>query len=94
MPPRQVPAHYRSEVERQIKQILDQGVIIESSSPWMAPAVFIPKKSGELGTCIDYRQLNKHTLKDVYPLPLPDEVQDRLAGCIHWTYTVNIGSFQ
>ena len=80
VPPRRVPAHYRSEVERQIDDMLNQGVIEESSSPWMAPAVFVPKKSGEVRICIDYRELNKQSVRDSYPLPLPDEVQDRLAG--------------
>ena len=80
VPPRRVPAHYCSEVERQINEMLEQGIITQSSSPWMAPAVFVPKKSGELCICIDYRELNKQTTKDAYPLPLPDEVQDRLAG--------------
>ena len=46
----------------------------------MAPAIFVPKKSGQLQTCIDYRELNKHTTKDFNPLPIPDEVQDQLAG--------------
>ena len=46
----------------------------------MAPVVFVPKKSGDLRLCIDYRELNKNTTKDAYPLPLPDEVQDRLLG--------------
>ena len=46
----------------------------------MAPAVFVPKKSGDLRLYIDYRELNKKTVKDAYPLPLPDEVQDQLSG--------------
>ena len=46
----------------------------------MAPAMFVLKKSGELQTCIDYRELNKKTRKDSYPVPLPDEVQDQLSG--------------
>ena len=41
---------------------------------------FVPK-SGELQLCIDYRELNKKIEKDAYPLPLPEEVQDRLSGC-------------
>ena len=73
-------AHYREEVEQQLQDMLKQGIIQESSSPWMAPAVFVPKKSGEIRLCIDYRELNKKTTKDAYPLPLPDEVQDQLAG--------------
>ena len=80
VPPRCVPAHYRNEVERQINQMLIQGIISKSSNPWMAPAVFVPKKSGELHICIDYRQLNKQTVRDAYTLPLPDEIQDHLAG--------------
>ena len=60
--------------------MLEQGIIEESSSPWMAPAVFVPKKSCDLRLCVDYRELNKRTTKDAYPLPLPDEVQDRLSG--------------
>jgi len=77
-PPRRIPAHYREEVDRQIQTMLNQGIIEESSSPWMAPAVFVPKKSGDLRMCIDYCELNKRTTKDAYPLPLPDEVQDQL----------------
>ena len=85
VPPRHVPAHYRSEVKRQIDQMLKQGIITEKSSPWMALAVLVPKKSGELRICIDYRQLNKQTVHNAYPLPLPDEVQDHLAGSTVFT---------
>ena len=68
--------------------MLAQGMIKESSSPWMAPAVFVPKRSGELHLCIDYRELNKQNFKDAYPLPLPDEVQDGLAGAKIFTKLV------
>lgn len=99
VPPRRIPVHYREEVETQIQQMLNQGIIEESSSPWMAPAVFVKKKSGELRICIDYRELNKKSTKDAYPLPLPDEVQNRLAGatvfttldlqCGYWQVPIN-----
>ena len=80
VPLRRIPANYRAEVERQIQTMLEEGIIEESSSPWMAPAVFVRKKTGEIRLCVDYRELNKKTAKDAYPLPRPDEVQDRLAG--------------
>ena len=81
VPPRRIPAEYRQEVDKLIKDMLAEGIIEESSSPWMAPAVYTKKKSGEIQLCVDYRALNKNMVKDAYPLPLPDEVQDRLSGC-------------
>ncbi len=51
VPPRRIPAHYRADVERQLHEMLRQGIIEESSSPWMAPAVFVPKKSGDIRIC-------------------------------------------
>ena len=77
--PRRIPAHFKDEVTRQLQVMLEQGIIEESNSPWMSPMVFVRKKTGDLRLCVDYRQVNKKTTKDAYPLPLPDEVQDRLA---------------
>ena len=79
VPPRRIPEQYRPEVEEQIKSMLQQGIIEESSSPRMAPAVCVEKKSGDIRLCVDYRELNKRTKKDAYPLPLPDEVQGQSA---------------
>ena len=62
--------------------MLKEGIIEECSSPWLAPAVFVRNKIGDIRICIDYRELNKRTVKDAYPLPRPDEVQDRLAGSV------------
>ena len=63
MPPRKVPAHHHSEVEC---HLLKLGIITQTSNPWMAPAVFAPKKLGELHFNIDYRELNKQKTKDAY----------------------------
>ncbi|KHJ40560.1 hypothetical protein D918_09398 [Trichuris suis] len=60
--------------------MLNQGIIEPSNSPWMAPAVYRRKRSGEVRICVDYRELNKRTGKDAYPLPLPDDVFDRISG--------------
>ncbi|KRX31250.1 Transposon Ty3-G Gag-Pol polyprotein, partial [Trichinella murrelli] len=60
--------------------MLKQGIIEPSNSPWMAPAVYTPKKSGEVRICVDYRELNKKTRKDAYPLPLPDDIFDKVRG--------------
>ena len=62
--------------------MLKDGIIEESSSPWLAPTVFVRKKTGDIRICVDYRELNKRTVKDAYPLSLPDEVQDKLAGSV------------
>ena len=48
----------------------------------MAPNIFVQKKSGEIRLCVDYWESNKKTVKDAYPLPRPDEVQDQLMGSI------------
>ena len=72
--------HFREEVEVQIQQLLEKGIITESSSPWLAPAVYVRKKTGDIRLCVDYRELNKKTTKDAYPLSLIDEVQDQLSG--------------
>ena len=84
-PPRRIPVYFQEEVEHQIRNMLQKGIIGESSSPWMAPAVYVQKKTGEIRLCVDYRELNKRTHKDAYPLPLIDEVQDRLSGDTEFT---------
>ncbi|KAJ9518796.1 hypothetical protein QJQ45_026090, partial [Haematococcus lacustris] len=71
----------QEELKRQIQDYLNKGMIEPSSSPYAAPILFVQKKSGELRMCIDYRQLNKLTLRDQYPLPRIDDLFDRLSGC-------------
>jgi hypothetical protein len=60
--------------------MMDKGYIRPSMSPWGAPILFVKKKDGTLQLCIDYRQLNKVTIKNKYPLPRIDDLFDQLGG--------------
>ena len=68
------------EAKKQIQYMLDKGFIRPSDSPYGSPVLFAPKADGGLRFCIDYRWLNKKTIKNRYPLPLPEEMFDRLGG--------------
>ena len=67
-PYRMAPTELK-ELKVQLKDLLDKGFIRPSASPWGAPVLFVKKKDGTLRLCIDYRQLNKVTIKNKYPLP-------------------------
>ena len=64
----------------QLQELLEKGFIRPSVSPWGAPVLFVKKKDGTLRLCIDYRQLNKLTIKNKYPLPRIDDLFDQLKG--------------
>ena len=64
----------------QLQELLEKGFIRPSVSPWGAPVLFVKKKDGTLRLCIDYRQLNKLTVKNKYPLPRIDDLFDQLKG--------------
>ena len=68
------------ELKEQLKDLLDKGFIRPSMSPWGAPVLFVRNKDGTLRMCIDYRQLNKVTIKNKYPLPRVDDLFDQLQG--------------
>ncbi|GJR64681.1 putative reverse transcriptase domain-containing protein [Tanacetum coccineum] len=67
-------------VSEQLKELSDKGFIRPSSSPWGAPVLFVKKKDGSFRMCIDYRELNKLTVKNRYPLPRIDDLFDQLQG--------------
>ncbi|GJY12955.1 putative reverse transcriptase domain-containing protein [Tanacetum coccineum] len=68
------------ELAEQLQELSDKGFIRPSSSPWGAPVLFVKKKDGSFRMCIDYRELNKLTVKNRYPLPRIDDLFDQLQG--------------
>ena len=68
------------ELKLQLKELLKKGFIRPSVSPWGAPMLFFKKKDGTLRLCVDYRQLNKMTVKNKYLLPRIDDLFDQLKG--------------
>nr|GEV17784.1 putative reverse transcriptase domain-containing protein [Tanacetum cinerariifolium] len=64
----------------QLQELADRGFIQPSTSPWGAPILFVKKKDGSFRMCIDYRELNKLTVKKRYPLPRIDDLFDQLQG--------------
>ena len=67
-----------TEAKKQIKEYIEKGWIEPSSSPYGAPILFVPKKGGDLRMCIEYRALNKQTVKNCYPLPRIEALFDKL----------------
>ena len=63
-----------------MEELLSKGFVKASTSPWGAPVLFVKKKDGSLRLCIDYRQLNKVTIRNQYPLPRIDDLFDQLQG--------------
>ena len=68
------------ELRVQLQELLDKGFIRPSTSPWGAPVLFAKKKDKTLRLCIEYRQLNRVTIKNQYPLPRIDDLFDQLRG--------------
>ncbi|KAJ9545199.1 hypothetical protein OSB04_024906 [Centaurea solstitialis] len=73
------------ELSSQLQEVLDKGFIRPSSSPWGAPVLFVKKKDGSFRLCIDYRELNKITIKNRYPLPRIDDLFDQLQGATYFS---------
>ncbi|GKA53327.1 putative reverse transcriptase domain-containing protein [Tanacetum coccineum] len=78
-PYRLAPSEMKALAE-QIQELSDKGFIRPSSSPWGASVLFVKKKDGSFRMCIDYRELNKLTVKNRYPLPRIDDLFDQLQG--------------
>ncbi|CAH1428386.1 unnamed protein product [Lactuca virosa] len=73
------------ELSSQLSEILDKGFIRPNFSPWGAPILFVKKKDGSFRMCIDYRELNKLTIKNRYPLSRIDDLFDQLQGASYFS---------
>ncbi|GJU58205.1 hypothetical protein Tco_1235971 [Tanacetum coccineum] len=73
------------ELSGQLQELQDKGFIRPSHSPWRAPVLFVKKKEGSFRMCIDYRELNKLTVKNRYPLPSIDDLFDQLQGSCYFS---------
>ncbi|GJW56228.1 putative reverse transcriptase domain-containing protein, partial [Tanacetum coccineum] len=78
--PYRLAPYEMKELSEQVKELSDKGFIRHSSSPWGALNLFVKKKDGSFRMCIDYRELNKLTVKNRYPLPRIDDLFDQLQG--------------
>jgi len=70
------------ELKTQLEELLAKKFVRPSVSPWGAPVLFVKKKDGSMRLCVDYRQLNKVTIKNRYPLPRIDDLLDQLRGAV------------
>lgn len=83
--PRRLSYSDKKEVDRIVEQLLSENIIRPSCSPYSFPIVLRTKQSGEKRMCVDYRSLNKITVRDSYPISLIDDCLERLEGKRYFT---------
>jgi hypothetical protein len=83
--PCRLPLKEREYVREKVKDLLDSGIIRESVSNFASPVILVKKKTGDYRLCVDYRALNKKTVKNIYPMPNIEEQLTKLAGKVYFT---------
>jgi len=90
-----IPIAYQSRVEEMVEEMLKNGIIENSTSPWNAPIVIVPKKDNEIRLCVDYRKLNSLTNRPIFHIPSAQEIFDHLGGNLFFsTLDLNKGYYQ
>ena len=90
-PPRRQPVRHQDEINNQVRDLLERGVIEPTESPWASNVVLVSKKDGTKRFYVDYRRLNDRTMKDAYPIPRIDDSLDAQAGA-KWFSTLDLAS--
>ena len=88
-PPRRFPPILAETVDKEVESMMKRGIVQPSHSSWSSGVVLVKKKDGSMRFCVDYRCLNKATIKDAYPLPRVDDSIDKLAGA-KWFNTLDL----
>ena len=95
LPNRRMPLHYKQDLQDKLDIFLEKDLIAPCHSPYSAPAMLVPKKNGKLRPVIDYRQLNKQTIKSSWPIPSIEEIFDTLEGISFFsTIDISAGFYQ
>ncbi|MCO5547351.1 hypothetical protein L7F22_000800 [Adiantum nelumboides] len=84
-PPYRVSYAQQEEILTQVNELLEKGLVRPSSSPFCSPVLLVQKKDGSYRMCIDYRALNKQTIKNRFPVPRIEDIFDRLQGSTYYS---------
>ncbi|MCO5597790.1 hypothetical protein L7F22_051872 [Adiantum nelumboides] len=84
-PPYRVSQAQQEEIMRQVNELVEKGMVRPSSSPFCSPVLLVQKKDGTYRMCVDYRALNRITIKNRFPMPRVEDLFDKLQGSIYFS---------